>query len=140
VARKKRSSPDSLPEAELEILSVLQELRQAEAAELRRRLQAQRPLSHASVVTLLGRLRERGLVDRRKALEGKAFLYYPTAAAAKTSERVLGRLLTRVFHDNTVSMVSSLFGAKAPTQAQVDELRSMLDEIESRDVDGKSKR
>ena len=110
MATKPKSDPANasetpLPEAELELLSCLYDAGEAEASELRRRLEKLRPLAHASVVTLLGRLQKRGLVDRRKADVGKAFVYFPTRAAESTFKGLMGRLLERVFHDDAVSMV-----------------------------------
>jgi len=131
-AKKPQNAPDAaLPDAELELLACLHEAGEAEASELRLALESQRPLSHASVMTLLGRLQARGLVDRRKAETGKAFIYFPTRTADPAFRGIMGRLLERVFHDDTVSMVSSLFGAKAPTPEQLDKLRQLIDETEA---------
>jgi predicted transcriptional regulator len=135
----KPASDARLPDAELELLSCLHAAGEAEASELRRTLESQRPLSHASVVTLLGRLQARGLVDRRKADSGKAFVYFPTRAADPKFRGITGRLLERVFHNDTVSMVSSLFGAKPPTRTQLDQLRKLIDDTEAAAV-GRSRR
>ena len=45
---------------------------------------------------------------------------------------IMGRLLERVFHDDPVSMVSSLFGAKAPTQAELGEMKKLIADAEAK--------
>lgn len=120
---------DSLPQAELEVLARLHELGEAEASEIRRRLEPLRPLSHASVMTLLGRLEGRGLVTRRKAEVGKAFVFSPTEQAQKVYGGVVGRLLERVFANDPIALVSSLFGAKAPTAEDLARLEELVERL-----------
>ena len=63
---------------------------------IRRALAKRRPMTHASVSTLLRRLEARGLVARRKGDKGKAFLYSATETAGRTHAKLLKRLLERV--------------------------------------------
>lgn len=123
-------TPDRVPEAELELLSHLLEVGEAEASTLRDRLARTRPLTHASVVTLLKRLRERGLVDRRKADTGKSHVYFPTRKAGRALRGAARRLVERVFHNDTVSLVSSLYGGRTPSEDEVAELRDLVDRLE----------
>ncbi|MGZ5444726.1 MAG: BlaI/MecI/CopY family transcriptional regulator [Thermoanaerobaculia bacterium] len=133
--RRKSRSPESdpsgdfVPEAELEVLAALHEHGEADAVTLRASLAPYRPLGHASVVTLLRRLEARGLVDRRKADSGKAFVYFPTHEARETYRGILDRMLRRIFRDRPVSLVASLFDARKPSAKEIDELRSLLDEV-----------
>jgi predicted transcriptional regulator len=119
-----------LPEAELEVLACLHEHGPAEATAVRAALRRFRPLSHASVVTLLLRLQAKGFVSRRKADAGKAYVYAATRSAGSTQRRVLGRLLQRVFGNDPVSLVSSLLAARSPTAAEVAALRRLVDDLE----------
>ena len=126
---------DMLPEAELEVLARLHEAGEAEASEIRRRLAPLRPLSHASVMTLLGRLRDRGLVTRRKADVGKAFVYRPTEKASATYGGVLGRLVERVFGNDPVALVSSLFGGRSPSAEEVARLEELVESLHPAEED-----
>jgi predicted transcriptional regulator len=124
----------TLPEAELETLAALHELGEAEVREVRARLAAFRALGHASVTTLLRRLEEKGLVRRRRADHGKAFLYSAVPAADVTYGGVVRRLLARVFGGDGVALVSSLFSVSPPDRTEVERLRSLLAELERRGV------
>ena len=132
--RKQRSaradaSGDALPEAELEVLSCLHHYGELEARQIRERMVEYRPMAHPSMMTLLKRLEERGLVTRRRAPTGKAFIYSATEEAAATYRGVVSRLLQRVFGNDSLMLVSSLFDVKEPTRREVDELRALLDDL-----------
>ena len=126
---RSRVKKSPAPEAELEVLAVLHELGEAGAMEIRDALEPRRVLSHASVSTLLRRLEERGLVTRRKADRGKAFLYAPAEEATTTHGRVLRRLLERVFRNDSLSLVSALFSVKPPTKSEARALRKLVDDL-----------
>jgi predicted transcriptional regulator len=117
------------PEAELEVLAVLHERGEADAMTVRRALARKRPMSHASVSTLLRRLEARGLVTRRKADRGKAYLYAATEEAKRTHTRLLRRLLERVFRNDSLSLVAALLAVKPPTESEAKELRKMVDDL-----------
>lgn len=121
--------PDLLPEAELEVLAALRDLGEAPVADVRRRLESFRPMSHASVSTLLGRLESKGLVERRKADVGKAFLYSATSDPSETLGRAAGRVLERLFAADSASLVSSLFGRHDPSLEELERIKDLVDEL-----------
>ena len=116
----------------MEILALLQHDGEAEASAIRQRLAAFRPMTHPSVVTLLGRLEAKGLVSRRKADTGKAFVYSATVAAKPLYRGFLRRVVRRIFADDPASLGASLFDAKAPTRQELDRIRELVDELERR--------
>lgn len=133
-ARASEAAPSEqmLPEAEMEVLAVLHARGEAGAAEIREVLEPYRPMSHASVLTLLGRLETKGLVTRRKSGEGKAFAYTASRSAGPIHRKLLRRLLRRIFADDSVTLVASLFDAKRPTERELSEIRRLLDDLEKR--------
>ena len=118
------------PEAELELLACLHRLGEAEASALRAALGSQRPMSHASVVTLLRRLEGKKLVSRRKADSGKAFVYFATARPEDTYRSVTDRVAERIFQDDRVGLVSSLFGGRPPSRDELERLRELVDRLD----------
>jgi len=121
-----------LPEAELEVLACLHRLDGAEIATIREKLDKRRPMSHASVATLLRRLEARGLVTREKAAEGKAFVYRAAAPAEQTYRSVVQRLAERIFDNDKIGVVSSLFGGQPPSADELAQLRDLVDRLEAR--------
>jgi BlaI family penicillinase repressor len=116
-----------IPEAELEVLSMLNRLGAATARELREALETQRPMAHGSVLTLLGRLETKALVEKEKAESGKAFVYRATADGAAATRPMLRKLVDRVFGGSSVKLVATLLESKKPTAAELDEMQALLD-------------
>jgi BlaI family transcriptional regulator, penicillinase repressor len=132
--RRKPRSPDApaddvLPEAEMEVLAVVHTRGAAGASEIREALQPFRPMTHASVLTLLGRLEAKGLVSRTKAEVGKAFVYRATAP-----KRVYGglmrRIVKRIFADDPARLVATLFEARKPTKGELEQIRELVEKME----------
>ena len=123
---------ERLPDAELEVLACLWQLREATARQLREAMTGYRPMAHTSMVTLLGRLEAKGLVKRAKGPVGKAFLYTPMRRPGKTYRRVIGDVLQRIFGGNGPALVASLFETQPPTAAELVELQQLLDRLRKR--------
>ncbi len=118
-----------LPDAELDVMSCLWRTDAMTAREVREQLQPTRPMTHASVCTLLKRLEDKGLVNRRKASSGKAFVYTASVAPTKTQRRLVRDLVDRMFAGSGVALVASLLHSRRPTDAEIVELQSLLDEL-----------
>lgn len=121
--------PHRIPDAELEILAVLQRRDGATAREVRERIASWRPLAHSSVMTLLGRLEDRGLVRREPAPEGREFVFHATATREEAVRPILSRLLDRVFEGDPVGLMGALFGTRAPDAREIGRLESLLEEM-----------
>jgi BlaI family transcriptional regulator, penicillinase repressor len=126
-----RTADQSLPDAEMEVLAVLHLRGSSDAAEIRDALKPYRPMTHASVLTLLGRLEEKGLVTREKAPVGKAFVY-----SATSPRRVYGglmrRMVRRIFGNDPAKLVATLFDARPPTAAELRQIRELVERMEKR--------
>lgn len=122
-------SEERLPDAELEVMACLWQLRKATARQLREAMMDYRPMAHTSIVTLLGRLEAKGMVKRAKGPVGKAFVYAPLRRPDKTYRRVIGDVLQRVFGGNKPALVASLFETEPPTPDEVAELQRLLDRL-----------
>ena len=127
--RHAKPTAESLPEAELEILAFLHRHGEADILTIRSAIDSFRPLTHASVSTLVRRLEARGLVTRRTAERGKAFLYSAAVAPEETYGGVVSRLVERVFRNDRLGVVASLFSGKPPTRAEVRELKRLVNKL-----------
>lgn len=131
-ARSQEASPKEqiLPEAEMEVLAVLHARGEADARAVREALAAFRPMSHASVLTLLGRLEAKELVTRRKADVGKAFVYAPAKSPKPMYRSLLRRVVRRIFSNDPAQLVASLFDAKPPTADELRQIRELVESME----------
>ena len=138
VMRRKARSPEArdtepiLPEAEMEVLAAVHAREEADAREIREALAGYRTMQHASVLTLLGRLEAKGLVTRRKAPVGKAFLYTAATSTRPLYGSLLKRLVQRLFTNDPARLVATLFDATTPSADELRRIRQLVDEMEGR--------
>lgn len=118
-----------IPDAEADVLAVLFDSDEATARTVRELLVKKRPMAHGTVVTLLRRLEDRGLVSRRKADTGKAFVYRPTKAHARTFGPAVSSLMERAFGGKPAALVASLFESRAPSTEEIDELEALVERL-----------
>jgi len=118
-----------LPDAERDVLACLNQLNEATVKQIRERLYSVRPMEAPSVLTLLKRLEAKKLVTCRKADKGKAFVFRPTAKSAKAQRGLMKELFQRVFGGDTVAFMASFFETRKPTEAEIEQLQELLDQL-----------
>ena len=133
-AQTKAMTEDTLPDAELEVLACIWHQAQGPAGkptarQIREAMASYRPLAHASVMTLLGRLEDKGWIRRQKGPVGKAFVYESARKPRPTQRKLVQQMVTRIFGGDSIALVTSLFESQPPTDTQVEELQQLLDEL-----------
>jgi len=123
MARSKSEHPTEL---ELEILKVLWKESPLLVRDVRVRLeeQADRPLAHSSVITMLNIMHRKGLVRRRK--DGKSFLFWPKVEKEGVMGRMTGDLLSRLFDGSPAAMVLNLLDTADVDSAELAEIRKLI--------------
>ncbi|HTM56556.1 MAG TPA: BlaI/MecI/CopY family transcriptional regulator [Pirellulales bacterium] len=125
MARPKHQHPTP---AELEVLSILWEQSPLSVREVREILNRRRPRAYTSVMSLLNVMTDKGLLARKPS--GKAFVYLPKAARAKTMRRMLGDLLGRAFEGSASLLVAHLLEEASPNSEELAIIRKTLAEYE----------
>lgn len=107
----------SLGELEAEVMGIIWERGESSVQDVKDVLAPERRLAYTTVMTVMKRLMDKGLLVRRK--EGRAYLYTP----ADTQENIAGSLLR--------SFIKRLYdGATAPAIAHLLEAEDIIDEAE----------
>lgn len=127
-----------VPDAELEVLACLQRRGSATAREIGEAIEAWRPLSHSSVMTLLGRLEGRGLVRHERSGSGREHLFFPTTGRDEALRPILGRLVKRIFGGDAAGLVASLYGGRTPTESELDRLERLVRDIREQGAEERS--
>jgi BlaI family transcriptional regulator, penicillinase repressor len=122
----------ALPDAELDVMVCLWQHGPKTARELREALAATRPMTHASISTLLARLTEKGLVGREKGTVGKAFVFRALVSPNATRRHLVSELLDRVFGGSGLALVSTLLESRRPTASEIEELSDLLEQLRKR--------
>lgn len=118
-----------IPDAERDVLVTLNRLGEATVHEIREAMADVRKLEPSSVTTLLKRLEQQKLVAKRKADTGKAFVFKATAKSEQACRHLVKDLFHHVFAGDTMAFMQSFFETKKPTEAEIEQLHVLLDEL-----------
>lgn len=114
-----KAASESVPSAELDVLACLWQEGPVTARRIREMMRKYRPMAHGSVVTLLTRLEDKGMVSKKKGNVGKAFLFSASRKPEPMYRKLTKEMVNRVFAGNVGTMVCALFDAQPPTKAEL---------------------
>lgn len=111
---------------ELELLKILWEESPLSVREVKDRLasEADRPLTHSSVITMLNIMHRKGFLKRRK--QGKAFLFSPKVEKKSVTGGVVRDVLKKLFDDSPQALVLNLLETADLDGEELDELRRLI--------------
>lgn len=113
---------------ELEVLKVLWDHGPSTVREVMNVLNESRERAYTSVMSLLNVMTDKGLLSRKP--HGRAFLYEAKVKREKTLGQMVGDLLGRAFEGSATALVSQLLDESKPTQQELDEIRSAINEYQ----------
>ncbi|KOP66086.1 CopY family transcriptional regulator [Bacillus sp. FJAT-18019] len=118
-----------LPDAELEIMLVIWRTGQSVSSSyILDQLRAKRNWSLPTLMTVLGRLVEKGFLICEK--EGRNNRYYAAISESEYKESEGKSTLTKLFGNSVQDMVMSLYNGKAISKNDLAELRAFIDKVE----------
>lgn len=104
-----------LGDLEAVVMGVVWKQGEATVRQVKDALEPERHLAYTTVMTVLSRLRDKGLLDRRK--EGRAYVYLPAATQEKVAGSLLRSLIDRLYGGQAERAIAHLL----ETEAEVDE-------------------
>ncbi len=104
--RKSAKEISSLGDLEADVMSVVWELGRATVQEVKDVLEPRRTLAYTTVMTVMARLAEKGILERRK--EGRAFYYTPVSSQQKVAGSLLNSLVRRLYDGATGKAIAQL--------------------------------
>jgi predicted transcriptional regulator len=125
----KEPAPPPLPtDAEIAILAVLWRQGASTVREVHEALD--KKSGYTSTLKLLQLMFEKGLVVRNERY--RSHLYDARAPKEQTQRQIAGDLLTRAFEGSAKSLVLGALASQPASDKDLDEIRSLLDELEQR--------
>jgi BlaI family penicillinase repressor len=113
-----------LTQRELDIMSVLWELGEATATEVRERIDPS--LAYTSVSTMIRTLEMKGYVSHRRG-EGKTHVYYPVIDAQMAGKTALGRVLDKIYGGSPLKLLAHLVEQRKVSDAELARMRALLE-------------
>lgn len=93
--RDKTEDIKQLGNLEAEVMSVVWERGRATVQDVKDALEPRRSLAYTTIMTVMSRLAEKGLLDRQK--DGRAFYYTPSVSQKKVANSLLQALVRRLY-------------------------------------------
>jgi predicted transcriptional regulator len=110
----------------MRVLGLLDAEEASTVAEVRSRLSRRgHELAYTTVLTVLARLHDKGVVKRRK--EGKRLLYWSARGAGRVKRDIVGRVQRALFDDDRLRPIAALIASEHLSQDELRELRELID-------------
>lgn len=111
---------------QMRILGLLDEQEGLSVAEVQARLaRSGHEAAYTTVMTVLGRLHDKGLLRRER--EGKRYVYHPAKRATAAKTRMLRRIHHALFKTERLKPIAALVEGEL-SRSELEELRRLIDE------------
>ncbi len=121
MSRQEPGSPDRLGDLEAEIMRVVWDSTEATVEDVRRALEPTRGAAYTTVMTVMTRLADKGLLKRHK--DGRAYVYRPAASQDAVAGSLLQSVVGRVYGGSTSRAIAHLI--ESDERVDDDELRRL---------------
>jgi BlaI family transcriptional regulator, penicillinase repressor len=115
--------PKPLTKAELRIMEVLWETRQATVADVVASIRKP-PLAYTTVLTMLRILEEKGIVSH--VADGRAHVYSPRIEREEAAQSALGDLLGSFFSDSKTALAMRLIAEERPSEDELASIKALI--------------
>jgi predicted transcriptional regulator len=115
---------------ELEILRILWDLGPSPVREIHARLTRAKGTNYSTTVKMLAVMLAKGLVKRDEA--ASPHVYRAAISRDRAAKNLLNELIDKVYDGSAMSLVLQALAAGKASQAEIDEARRLLDEMEEK--------
>lgn len=116
-------------EAELEILSLLWELKEASVRQIHERLAETKETGYTTTLKIMQIMHAKGMVIRDE--ENRTHIYRPATNQKETQKSLLKNLMSTAFGGSSKVLVMQALGQDNPSKDEIDEIRAFLDQLEN---------
>ena len=120
-----RRKQKTLTDLELAVMEIVWRKGQATVRDVYEAIQPFRPLAYNTILTVLTKLKEKGIVDSQPV--GKAYLYRPRVSETEAAERSVKKVIEQFFSGSSRSLVTHLIETESITAEELEELKQLLD-------------
>jgi predicted transcriptional regulator len=113
---------------ELEILRILWDLGASPVREVHSRLNAAKGTNYSTTVKMLAVMLAKGLVRRDE--DATPHIYRAAITRDRAAKKFLSELIEKVYDGSAMSLVLQALASGKASQAEIDEARKLLDEME----------
>ncbi len=115
---------------ELEILRILWDLGPSPVRDIHARLGQTKGTNYSTTVKMLAVMLTKGLVKRNEG--ATPYVYRAALTRDRAAKKFLSELIDKVYDGSAMSLVLQALAAGKASQAEIDEARKLLDEMEKK--------
>ncbi|SDA79462.1 Predicted transcriptional regulator [Algoriphagus alkaliphilus] len=116
-------------ESELEILSLLWEMKEASVRQIHERLAETKDTGYTTTLKTMQIMYAKGMVTRDE--ENRSHIYRPKTNQQETQNSLLKSLMSTAFGGSSKALVMQALGQDNPSKDEIDEIRAFLDQLEN---------
>lgn len=116
-------------DAELEILQILWDVKEARVKEIAEKLNLQREVGYTTVLKTMQIMHEKGVLSREA--EGKSHIYRSLVEKKDIQEKFLDKILNKVYHGSAFNLVMNALGNYNASQKELDQIKDFIKKQES---------
>jgi BlaI family penicillinase repressor len=117
-------------EAELEILALLWEMKEASVRQIHERLAETKETGYTTTLKIMQIMHAKGMVTRDE--ESRSHIYRPATNQKETQKSLLKNLMSTAFGGSSKNLVMQALGQDSPSKDEIDEIRAFLDQLENK--------
>lgn len=117
-------------ESELEILSLLWEMKEASVRQIHERLAETKDTGYTTTLKTMQNMHAKQMVNRNE--EQRTHFYSPATNQKDTQKSLLRNLVTTAFGGSAQKLVLQALGEENPSKEELDEIRAFLDQLENK--------
>ncbi len=117
-------------ESELEILSLLWEMKEASVRQVHERLAEIKDTGYTTTLKTMQNMHAKGMVNRNE--EQRTHVYRPITNQKETQKSLLKNLVSTAFGGSAQKLVLQALGEENPSKEELDEIRAFLDQLENK--------
>jgi BlaI family penicillinase repressor len=116
---------DNLGELQLAVMNVVWDQGEATVGQVRDRLAAEKELAYTTVLSVMQKLEKAGWIKHRS--DGRTYIYLPRRSRTDAERSALRQFTERAFGGDQLVLFQHLLDDERMTEAELAELRKMLE-------------
>jgi BlaI family transcriptional regulator, penicillinase repressor len=117
-------------ESELEILSLLWEMKEASVRQIHEQLAKTKDTGYTTTLKIMQIMHAKRLVSRDE--QNRSHIYRPATNQQETQNSLLKNLVNTAFGGSAQNLVLQALGQENPSKEDLDEIRAFLDQLEKK--------
>ena len=126
---EKKNTVTKPTDAEMEILKVLWDNGPNTVRFVNDKLNERKDVGYTTTLKIIQIMFDKGMVERIR--EGRTHVYTPLVSETEVQQKVLDRLLETTFGGSAKKLVMSALGRNRSSKEELEEIRKLIDKLES---------